>query len=114
MQGLTTSLVVIALLAVAAPLAVRLLDRIVKVPLVVFEIVLGILLGPSLLGWVQSVQFTDTLAEFGLAMLFFVAGNEIDFGLIRGRPHVRELAGLSPWLRALEQGSSWAPRWKRR
>lgn len=101
MQGLSTSLVVIALLAVAAPLAVRSLDRVVKVPLVVFEIVLGILLGPSILGWVQSVQFTDTLADFGLAMLFFVAGNEIDFALIRGRPASR--AGLG-WLISLAAG----------
>lgn len=86
MQGLSTSLVLIALLAVAAPLAVRFLDRAVKVPLVVFEIVLGILLGPSVLGWIQSTQFTDTLADFGLAILFFVAGNEIDFSDIRAVP----------------------------
>ncbi|WP_246848508.1 cation:proton antiporter [Pseudarthrobacter sp. NIBRBAC000502772] len=51
------------------------------------------MLGPSLLGWIQPVQFTDTLADFGLAMLFFVAGNEIDFALIRGRPANRASAG---------------------
>ncbi|WP_263433790.1 cation:proton antiporter [Arthrobacter sp. StoSoilB13] len=101
MQGLSTSLVLIALLAVAAPLAVRLLDRVVKVPLVVFEIVLGILLGPSVLGWIESTQFTDTLADFGLAMLFFVAGNEIDFSDIRGRPAIRASAG---WLISLAAG----------
>ncbi len=47
MQGLSTSLVLIAVLAVVAPIATRLLDRWVKVPIVVFEIVLGILFGPS-------------------------------------------------------------------
>lgn len=86
MQSLSVSLVLIAAMAVAAPLAARFVERAVKVPIVVFEIVLGMLLGPSLLGWVQSTQFTDTLADFGLAMLFFVAGNEIDFRAIRGRP----------------------------
>ena len=101
MQGLSTSLVLIALLAVAAPLAARFIDRVVKVPIVVFEIVLGILLGPSLLGWIQSVEFTDTLAQFGLAMLFFVAGNEIDFTLIRGRPANRASAG---WVISLAAG----------
>ena len=50
MQGLSTSLVLIAVLAVAAPLAARFLDKVVRVPIIVFEIVLGILLGPSLLG----------------------------------------------------------------
>jgi Kef-type K+ transport system membrane component KefB len=101
MQGLSTSLVLIALLAVAAPLAVRFLDPVVKVPLVVFEIVLGILLGPSLLGWIESTQFTDTLADFGLATLFFVAGNEIDFADIRGRPAIRASAG---WVISLAAG----------
>jgi Kef-type K+ transport system membrane component KefB len=101
MQGLNTSLVVIASLAIVAPLLVRALDRVVKIPLVVFEILLGILLGPAVLGWVQSVEFTDTLADFGLAMLFFVAGTEIDFSLIRGRPAAR--AGMG-WLVSLAAG----------
>lgn len=101
MQPLSTSLVLIALLAVAAPLAARFLDRVLKVPVMVFEIILGIVLGPSLLGWIQSTQFTDTLADFGLAMLFFVAGNEIDFTAIRGRPANRAAAG---WVISLAAG----------
>ena len=38
------------------------------------------------------------LSEFGLAMLFFLAGNEIDFAAIRGRPltRARRSAGSSP------------------
>jgi Kef-type K+ transport system membrane component KefB len=101
MQDLSTSLVLIALLAIAAPLAARFLDRVVKVPIVVFELILGILLGPSVLGWIQSTDFTDTLADFGLAMLFFVAGNEIDVALIRGRPAARAAAG---WAMSLAAG----------
>ena len=101
MQGLSMSLLVIASLAILAPLLVRALDRVIKVPLVVFEILLGMLLGPAVLGWVQSVEFTDTLADFGLAMLFFVAGTEIDFSLIRGRPAAR--AGIG-WVISLAAG----------
>lgn len=101
MDGLSTSLVLIALLAIAAPLAARFVDRFLKVPIVVFEIILGILLGPSVLGWIESADFTDTLADFGLAMLFFVAGNEIDFALIRGRPANRAAAG---WIISLAAG----------
>ncbi|SDS59287.1 cation:proton antiporter [Microterricola viridarii] len=95
------SLILIAAIAVAAPLLGRGLGRFVKIPLVVFEIVLGILLGPSLLGWVQPGPFTETLADFGLAMLFFLAGNEIDFARIAGRPMMR--AGLG-WLLSLAVG----------
>ena len=101
MQSLSVSLVLIAAMAVAAPLAARFVERAVKVPIVVFEIVLGMVLGPSVLGWVQSTQFTDTLADFGLAMLFFVAGNEIDFRAIRGRPLRRASAG---WVISLAAG----------
>ncbi|WP_342592854.1 cation:proton antiporter [Paeniglutamicibacter kerguelensis] len=54
-------------------------------PIVVIEILLGITVGPSLLGWARS-NGRILLSEFGLALLFFVAGNEIDFALIRGRP----------------------------
>lgn len=95
------SLVLIAMLGVVAPLAARLLDRVAKVPIVVFEIGLGILLGPSLLGWIESTRFTDTLADFGVAMLFFVAGNETDFSTIRGRPANRAAAG---WIISLAAG----------
>lgn len=95
------SLVVIAAIAAAAPLLGRAVGRFVKIPLVVFEIVLGILLGPSLLGWVQPNQFTEMLADFGLAMLFFLAGNEIDFARIKGRPMQRASMG---WLVSLVLG----------
>ena len=101
MDASIPSLVVMAAIAVAAPLLGRGTGRIVKVPLVVFEIVLGILCGPSLLGWVQPSPLTEILADFGLAMLFFLAGNEIDFARIAGRPMMR--AGLG-WLISLVVG----------
>lgn len=93
--------VFIPLLAVLAPLIVRVLSPWVRIPIVVFELVLGILIGPSILGWVQPTEFLDTLSEFGLAMLFFVAGSEIDFAGIRGRPVVRSTIG---WLVSLALG----------
>jgi Kef-type K+ transport system membrane component KefB len=96
-----STLVLVPAAAVAAPLVASALNRVVKIPLVVFEILLGLLLGPSILGWVTVSDFTSTLANFGLAMLFFLAGNEIDFSAIRGRPMVR--AGLG-WLISLVAG----------
>ncbi|MDO9397225.1 MAG: cation:proton antiporter [Herbiconiux sp.] len=93
--------VVVAALAVLAPIIARLVGRVAKVPLVVFEIVLGLLVGPSVLGWVPVDGFIGVLAQFGLAMLFFMAGNEIDFAAIRGRPLRRASLG---WLLSLAIG----------
>jgi len=88
-----SALIVVPLLAVAAPLLAALVGRKLPVPLVVFEIVLGILIGPSVLGWVPADDFLDTMANFGLAFLFFMAGNEIDFAGVKGRPLTRASIG---------------------
>jgi Kef-type K+ transport system membrane component KefB len=98
MTEFPTALVLIPAMAVAAPLLASGLGRFVRIPIVVFEIVLGILLGPALLGWVVPDDFTSALAQFGLALLFFLAGSEIDFTRLRGRPLNRSLIG---WLLAL-------------
>ena len=80
---LEPTLLVIPLLAVLAPLLARSMSRWVRVPIVVFELVLGIIAGPAVLGWAQPSDFADALSEFGLAMLFFVAGSEIEFSAFR-------------------------------
>lgn len=95
------SLVVVALVAVTAPLLARGIGRWVAIPLVVFEILLGLALGPSGLGWITEGPLLDALSEFGLAMLFFLAGNEVDFRAIRGRPIKRSVLG---WLISLALG----------
>jgi Kef-type K+ transport system membrane component KefB len=82
---LEPTLLVIPLLAVLAPLFARSIGRWVRVPIVVFELVLGIIAGPSLLGWAEPSDFVGALSEFGLAMLFFVAGSEIELTAFRGR-----------------------------
>ncbi|BDV30344.1 cation:proton antiporter [Microbacterium terricola] len=84
-MDLDVSLFVIPLLAVAAPLLGRLVGRWVRIPIVVFELLLGILVGPSVLAIVAPTEFIDVLSEFGLALLFFVAGTEIEASALRGR-----------------------------
>lgn len=78
------TLVVIMAAAVLAPLLAEGTARRLRVPLVIFEIALGILIGPDVLGLVHSDEVIDTLADLGLAMLIFLAGYEIDFPSIRG------------------------------
>ncbi|GAA2997465.1 cation:proton antiporter [Microbacterium aurantiacum] len=101
MDDLEPTLLLIPLVAVLAPLAARGLGRWVRIPIVVFELMLGILIGPSLLGWAVPGPYIAALAEFGLAMLFFVAGTEIAFDSFRGR--VGRRAGLG-WLLSLGLG----------
>ncbi|HUR22390.1 MAG TPA: cation:proton antiporter [Acidimicrobiales bacterium] len=84
-------LLVVALVAVGAPLLVGLVPWI-RVPAVVLEIVAGIVLGPSGLGWVKVDLPIQILAVIGLAFLLFLAGLEIDVAGLRGA--VLRQAGL--------------------
>ena len=78
------SLVVVALIAVAAPMVVALVPR-VRLPAVVLEIVAGVAVGPHGFGWVRIDVPVQILALFGLAFLLFLAGLEIDVERLRGR-----------------------------
>jgi Kef-type K+ transport system membrane component KefB len=76
-------LLIVALVAVGAPLVADAIPR-VKVPAVVLEIVAGIVVGPSVLGWVEIDQPIEVLSLIGLAFLLFLAGVEIDTTRLRG------------------------------
>jgi Kef-type K+ transport system membrane component KefB len=64
-------------------------------PVVVVELLLGILIGPEILDLAHSDDFVEFFANLGLGMLFFFAGYEIDFDRIKGKP--MELGALG-WL----------------
>src|ERR671922_226731 len=76
--------VVVAAVAFAVPLLLGLLPRL-RLPSVVLEIVVGIVLGPSLLDWVHVDVPLQVLSLLGLAFLLFLAGLEIDVHQLRGR-----------------------------
>jgi Kef-type K+ transport system membrane component KefB len=78
------NLFAVLLTALAAPLALGLVPRL-RIPAVVLEIVLGILVGPSVLGWVEIDLPVQIIALVGLAFLLFLAGLEIDVRRLRGR-----------------------------
>jgi Kef-type K+ transport system membrane component KefB len=88
------SLFIVLVAAALAPLIVD-LPRRVRVPAVVAEITLGILIGPQLLGFAEPAGVVDFLSDVGLVFLFFLGGMEIDFERIRGAP--ARLAGAG-WL----------------
>lgn len=87
-----TSLVVIAAVACLAPVLAD-LPRRVSIHLVVIEILLGILVGPQVLGIAKTDDVIDALSSFGLASLFFLAGAELRPAAVRGRPAVLAGAG---------------------
>jgi Kef-type K+ transport system membrane component KefB len=72
------ALFIICFIAVLAPLLAR-LPALIRTPVVVLELLLGILVGPSGAGWVTSQGAIGFLGEFGLIFLFFQAGFEFDF-----------------------------------
>src|ERR671925_2338243 len=78
-----TNLLVVAAIAVLAPLTVGFAPRL-RVPAVVLEIIGGIIIGPSGFGWVRVDLPVQILALFGLAFLLFLAGLEIDVSRLRG------------------------------
>lgn len=77
-------LLIVALIAVAAPLVARLIPGI-KIPSVVLEIVAGIIVGPAVLGWVEIDAPITVLSLLGVAFLLFLAGLEIDLLKLRGQ-----------------------------
>jgi Kef-type K+ transport system membrane component KefB len=78
-------LTVVVVAALAAFLA-GVISKRMPLPVVVLEIVLGILVGPQVLGLADSDDFLEFFANLGLGMLFFFAGYEIDFDRIKGTP----------------------------
>ncbi|HXV53508.1 MAG TPA: cation:proton antiporter [Solirubrobacterales bacterium] len=95
-----SNLLVVAGVAVLAPVLAD-LSRRARLPTVVAEIFLGILVGPELLGLAELDGILDALSTFGLAFLFFLAGIEIDFERIRGAP---ARAGALGWLLSVVLG----------
>jgi Kef-type K+ transport system membrane component KefB len=66
-------LAVVAAAALAAPLALGLLPRI-RLPSIVLEIVLGIVIGPHVLGWVSIDTPIQVISLLRVAFLLLLAG----------------------------------------
>ncbi len=80
-----TPLLIVVATAFAAPLLLGLVPAL-RLPAVVLEIVAGIVIGPSVLGWVEIDDPIRVLATIGLAFLLFLAGLEIEFHQLGGKP----------------------------
>ena len=81
--------VLLLLAAVIGAIGVRL-----RQPLIVAFIAVGILVGPSALGWVTANDQVDLLAQMGIALLLFVVGLKLDLHIIRTMGPVALATGL--------------------
>jgi Kef-type K+ transport system membrane component KefB len=78
------NLFAVCLVGAIAPLLIGFTPRL-RLPAVVLEIVIGIVLGPSVLGWVSIDLPVQILSLIGLAFLLFLSGLEIDPRRLHGR-----------------------------
>jgi Kef-type K+ transport system membrane component KefB len=85
------TLVLIAGAAVLAPLLAEWSRRLVPVPEVVIQILLGILIGPYVLGLAHPNSIVTALSDFGLTYLMFLAGTELDVATMK-RGHMGRAA----------------------
>jgi Kef-type K+ transport system membrane component KefB len=92
-----TFLAVMAASAVGGTAAALMTGRGLLVPTVVVELLLGVLIGPEILG-LEPNEFVSFFADLGLGMLFFFAGYEIDLHRITGTPLRLALLG---WVMSL-------------
>jgi Kef-type K+ transport system membrane component KefB len=87
------NLLIVAAAAFTAPFVLGLAPAL-RIPAVVLEIVVGIVIGPAGLGWVEVDAPVEVLALVGLAFLLFLAGLEIEVDRLRGRVLGITLAGF--------------------
>jgi Kef-type K+ transport system membrane component KefB len=79
-----TGLVIVCGVAFVSPLLLGMVPKF-RLPAIVLEILAGILIGPSGLGFVQMDPPIRVLSIIGLSFLLFLAGLELEVRLLRGR-----------------------------
>jgi Kef-type K+ transport system membrane component KefB len=82
-EGSFRGLAIVAAVAFLVPLFLGLMPRL-RLPSVVLEIIMGIIIGPAVLGWVQVDEPIRILSQIGLAALLFLAGLEIELDQLKG------------------------------
>jgi len=78
MEFIAYLIMIVFFTKVAGDLSVRLGQ-----PSVLGKLIVGILLGPAVLGWIEHGAFIDEVAEIGVLLLMFIAGLETDLDQLR-------------------------------
>lgn len=78
-------LLIVVMLALLVPLLLSSVRKRLAIPIVVGEIIAGMIVGNSGLGWVVPENGAlELLKELGFVLLMFLSGMEIDFRSLRG------------------------------
>lgn len=70
-------------LILVASLIATLIARRIKIPAVVGQILIGIVLAPAALGWLQGSHTIEVISEIGVILLMFLAGLESDLSVLK-------------------------------
>src|SRR5438270_6888282 len=81
-MSVTTILVLLAGLLIAAKCAGWICQRI-GVPVVLGQLAVGVLAGPSVLNWIHSDPVVNSFSTIGVILLMFIAGMETDMKQMR-------------------------------
>jgi Kef-type K+ transport system membrane component KefB len=88
----STFAVIAAVLVVAAVAGA--LGAVLRQPLIVVFIAVGVLVGPVGFGWVEAESEVVILADLGIAILLFLVGLRLDLNLIKTTGRVAVVTGL--------------------
>jgi Kef-type K+ transport system membrane component KefB len=75
----------VSVIAFLVPFTLGFVPRL-RVPSIVLELLAGYVFGPSVLGWIRPGPVVTIISTIGVAFLLFLAGLEIDLGILRGAP----------------------------
>lgn len=92
---------------VAAQIGAELAQRL-RLPAVVGEIAAGIVIGPSVLGWIHINEPLAVLSEFGAVLLLFAVGLETRVGDLRRVGATASLVGVAGVILPFVMGAAWA------
>ncbi|MGR8978729.1 MAG: cation:proton antiporter [Gammaproteobacteria bacterium] len=92
METYPSELLTIVFVAMLAPFLAD-LPKVFRLPVVVIEVFLGILIGPHVFHLASPDGMVSVLGELGLTFLLFMVGLEIDLDDIRGKPLTLAVSG---------------------
>ena len=107
MDHLTQTLLLVFVVFVSAQVGAEIAQRL-KLPAVVGEIAAGVVVGGSVLGWVQVNEPLELLAEIGAVLLLFSVGLETRVEDLRRVGDVALLTGLGGVVLPFVLGAAWA------
>lgn len=70
-------------LMLLASVVATIFSRRIKIPAVIGQMLVGILLGPAVFGWIHNGEVISVMSEIGVILLMFLAGLESDLAILK-------------------------------